>query len=368
VRRLGYALLAAATVTMFLRSPLAPAAALGLALAAAFLLDRQALRGVMRVGLLLAVVFAAAVTAGVAAWTAGPAHGLQVGSSLLLRLLVLALGAAVVARAVDAEALLAVARRLGLERFGLILGLALNTLPHLVAAIHDVWIALEVRHRGWRAVWAGPRLAELLLAHAARIAEEAAAAACLRGHSALVRSPLAIHAVVRAVVVTGPRGSGKTSAMTAAAECLRQTGVPVFGFVQPGSWTGGERTGFDLLDLASGERAALARRAGVEPGEHGTGFRFDPAGLALGRRALAGVCAGSVLLLDELGPLELRGRGHMPGVRRALATPGLEGAVLAVRRSLIPELLAALELADAVVVEVNEHPDPVGAILKALAG
>jgi nucleoside-triphosphatase len=368
VRRLGYLLLAAAAVAVFPRSPLAPAAALLFALTAALLLDPPALRALLRAGLLLALLFAAAVTAGVATLTIGPARGLQVGSGLLLRLLVLSTIAAVVARAVDAEALLALARRLGLERLGLVLGLALNVLPHLTAALHDVWIALRLRHRGWRAVRAVPRLAELLLAHAARIAEEAAAAAALRGHSALVRPSLAVRAAVRTVVVTGGRGSGKTTAVLAAAESLRRSGQPVAGFVQPGAWAAGERAGFELLDVASGERAVLARRVGPEQGEHGTPFRFEPAGFACGQRALARAGAGAVLLVDELGPVELRGRGHMPAVRRALTTPGLEGALLTVRRSLVPSLLATLELEDVAVVEVGEQVDPAAAILAALRG
>ena len=44
-------------------------------------------------------------------------------------------------------------------------------------------------------------------------------------------------------------------------------------------------------------------------------------------------------------------------MRRAIATPELAGAVVVVRRSLVPSLLAALEASDAVVVDVEEVGD-----------
>jgi hypothetical protein len=60
------------------------------------------------------------------------------------------------------------------------------------------------------------------------------------------------------------------------------------------------------------------------------------------------------VIVDELGPVELRGAGHMPGVRKALGTPGIVGFVVVVRRSLIPSFLAALDVSDAVIVDVGE--------------
>ena len=368
MRRVGLTLLATSWFAVFLPGSVAPAVALMLALMAALLLDRQALVAALRVGLLLALLFAAAVTAGVVAWAVGPSRGLTAGVQLLLRLLVLAIGATVVARAVDAEALLSLTRRLRLERLGLVLGLALNVLPHLVVVLRDVWTALRVRHRRRGMARALPRLLEVVLAHTARLAEEATAAASLRGHAALVESQRALPVPVRVVVVTGARGSGKTTAILEATRTLRLRGAAVAGFAQPGTWANGERTGFDLVDVSSDERAVLARRADPAHGEHGTGYRFERAGFTLGEHALARARPGCVLVVDELGPVELRGRGHMSAVRRALTTPGLQVAVIVVRRSLVPTLLAALSLPDVTVVDVERHDDQPEAIVAAVLG
>jgi len=369
--RVGWALLAGACVVAFVGHPLAAALALALAVAAGLALDRPVLVAVLRAGLILAFVFAAAATGAVVTWSAGLERGLVAGSALLGRLLVLTLAAGLVARRVDSEAILAATHRGRLERLGLVLGLALNALPRLVVALRDVRAAQAVRCRGrWLvALAAAPRLAEVALAHTARVAEEAAAAAALRGHTALLEARAPLPARTRVVLVTGPRGCGKSEAMAAAVARWQEQGGVAAGFLQPGIWEGARKVGFRVLDVATGEQCELARRVEVREGQHGTTFRFSDAGLALARRALGAAAPGALLVVDELGPVELRGKGHMSAVRRALATPGLAAAALVVRRQLAPSLLDALAAEDAVVVNLDECGDDAAeAILGAING
>lgn len=76
---------------------------------------------------------------------------------------------------------------------------------------------------------------------------------------------------------------------------------------------------------------------------------------------------GAVVIVDELGPVELRGQGHMPAVRKALAVPDLQCAVLVVWRALVPSLLAELDASDAVVVDIEtEGQESADSILSAL--
>jgi nucleoside-triphosphatase THEP1 len=217
----------------------------------------------------------------------------------------------------------------------------------------------RVRSPGrWQAIRRVPRITEVLLAHAARIGDDAAAAAALRGHSGLAqprRPALAPPAPV--VVVTGAPGCGKTAAIEAAVVAWRAEGRSVSGIVQPGVLSHGRKVGFRVRDLATGAEALLAERAAEGRGEHGTRFRFVREGLELARRALGGVAAGSVLVVDEVGPVELRGDGHMPALRRALAATRPAAVVLVVRRQLVPSLLAALVTTDVTIIDVEESPD-----------
>lgn len=345
------------------------AAAAATACLVVWVVDRQAWRRVVRVGLVLGAVFAAAVAAAAVAWSSGLERGLTIGATVLLRLVVLGSAAAVLARSVDADTVSRAAARLGMERLGLVFGLALNALPHLAESISVVWSAHRIRSGGrWTAVRRLPALAEVLLAHTGRIADQAAAAAALRGHTALTR-PLAplVHDATT-VIVTGSTGCGKTPLVASVVEALVERGVRVGGFVQPAVIEDGRKVGFMIRDVATGETAVLAKKVGAGAGSFGTSFEFAEAGFELARAALGGLESGSVAVVDELGPLELRGGGHWPAVQRLLTGSEIAGLLVVVRRTLVPALIEALDAGDVVVVDLeNCAGDPVEAVTDALA-
>jgi len=368
MRRLGTMLALVAVALAFVPHSLAPPLTLLAAFLASLLLEPTAVKRAWRLPALLLVLAAAALTALLVGWAAAPGRGLAAGGAVLLRFLALLLLAALASRHVDAEAVQRGAQRLGMRRLGLVGGLALNALPHLGEAARDAWTALAVRRSAARPRLADlPRLAEVLLAHTARVADEAAAAAALRGHHALSRPGGPLPHVPLVVVVTGRPGVGKTPAMRGTAAALRERGVPVAGFVQIPVWAEGGKGGYLVRDAGSGEEHTLAVKVGEGRGEHGTPFRFEPAGFAFARGALERARAGSVLILDELGPVELRGGGHMPAVRRALARPGLAAVVATVRPALVPSFLSQLAVPSAVVVDVEGVAEPVAALLAVLA-
>jgi nucleoside-triphosphatase THEP1 len=107
-------------------------------------------------------------------------------------------------------------------------------------------------------------------------------------------------------LLTGGRGAGKTRWCEALARTARSADLAVGGFLSPPVLADGVKTGIDLLDLATGERRSLAVRARPDlPGTAGLGWRFDPEALAAGNAALARTGPCDLLLVDELGPLEL---------------------------------------------------------------
>ncbi len=356
----------AALLAALLPIPAAPFVGLALAVVTVLLTEPSAFRTSLTLRPLLLAALATALTAAVVTASAGAGRGVAVGGAVFLRLLVLLLITTAASRHLNAETLHALARRLHLPRLGLALGLALNCLPHLAEAWRDAWIALAVRSRRRHPrLSALPRLAETLLAHTARIAEEAAAAAALRGHPALGR-PLAGGARMPPVVaVTGRSGTGKTPALLAALAVLQGRGVAVFGFVQPAE-VGPEGKSFRLRDVRTLREAPLARRVGPEGGEHGTPFQFDPRGFALARQALAKGPRGGVLVVDEVGPVELRGAGHWPSVCRALRRYQPVALLLGVRRHLLAAFLEELGADTATVVDVTDAVDPAGEVVRAV--
>ena len=330
--------------------------------------DRDALRRVLRAGMLLGLVFAAAAAAAAVAWASGLERGSIIGATVLLRLVVLVCVAAVVARSIDADRVLATMSHLGMERLGLVFGLALNCLPHLGETASTVWAAHRVRSGGRWAAWRRlPALAEVLLAHTGRVADQAAAAAALRGHAALARPVALLAPRGRTVVVTGAAGSGKTPLVLTAAQELRASGFQVAGFIQPAIIEDGAKIGFSIRDLATGETTDLARRVDQGSGRFGTSFTFFDSGFKLGNRALTRIAPGSFLIIDELGPVELRGGGHWTAVDRAVRSGQVAGLVVVVRRTLVPALVEALDATDVVIVDLEQdEAEPLQEILDAL--
>ncbi|HSK09481.1 MAG TPA: nucleoside-triphosphatase [Vicinamibacterales bacterium] len=114
----------------------------------------------------------------------------------------------------------------------------------------------------------------------------------------------------RRIALVGSRGSGKTTVCARIADIARGRGLRVAGIVSPDR--PGEAPGAGgrlVVDLASGEARTLARRAGgIEtPGR----WQLSEAALDWGAAAAcAGAAGADVLIVDEIGWLELRdGRG-----------------------------------------------------------
>jgi len=113
------------------------------------------------------------------------------------------------------------------------------------------------------------------------------------------------------LIVTGKRGAGKTTFLAQAVKALRAAGLSVGGILAIGLWKGGIRSGFDIVDLLTGERQVLCRR-GKKGDLPGFGpFCFCEQGLAVGRRALSPeqVRRADLVVVDEVGPWELQSQG-----------------------------------------------------------
>ena len=113
------------------------------------------------------------------------------------------------------------------------------------------------------------------------------------------------------IFLTGDRQSGKTSLILEIAEQARRHGRQVAGIACPGLWKNQMRSGFELLELDSGQRHLLSKRV---PGLQPIPFMFDALGLEKGKNALSvRRCGGAdLIIVDEVGPLELQGEGWAP--------------------------------------------------------
>ena len=152
------------------------------------------------------------------------------------------------------------------------------------------------------------------------------------------------------ILLRGRPGVGKTTVVVRLAERLRAGGVPVAGFLTREVRRGAARTGFLVEDLR-GHRAVVAdvRIPGpVRVGKYGV----DVA--AFERIALPGLeetPPGAVVLIDEIGKMELASERFRAAVEELLGRPAPVVATVHVHRHPFTDALATRP--DVEVVEVT---------------
>jgi nucleoside-triphosphatase THEP1 len=294
--------------------------------------------------LAVVMLLAGLVFGGVRHGLAGLLDGLAAGAAMVLRAIMVLFGFTAISVELRNPSILAFVERRGLRGLSDALGVAFATLPAFTSALADQ-----------RQLWRRPGQ---LIASLLQIANH------------LVASGSAASTARSAVVITGATGSGKTTLTLAVIDRLRSRGVRVAGIVAPGILSDGRRTGFDLVNLATGERAALAREQQNVGGPHArwSRFAFSPEGLALGRRALTDDARGAdVVVVDEVGPFELSGGGWAAPLD-ALAH-GYEGRLLlVVRESVVDAVKARWGPAETTVHDVAAtDPDEIAIRLQGLS-
>ncbi len=167
---------------------------------------------------------------------------------------------------------------------------------------------------------------------------------------------------VRRIILTGAVQSGKTTLAEALVKELRRHRQEVAGIIARGLWENGQRSGFDLVDIGTGRVTPLARRKVVSGSSASlTGFDFFVAGWKAGKRALAveNCRQAEVVVVDEVGKLELAGRGWAP-LLPALLSLTRPVHVWIVRESLLAQVRQIWKVPSTVVV----RPDACGDIRK----
>lgn len=139
----------------------------------------------------------------------------------------------------------------------------------------------------------------------------------------------------RVLLVSGEQGAGKTSLCARLAELAQGAGRVVGGVVCPARYEAGRKVGIDLVILPQGRRYRLAEL--VSPAQKATvgRYRFDERLFSLAERAVAEAVPCDLLVVDELGPLELEQGKGWAGAIQVIAGGQFEVALVVVRPELV---------------------------------
>ena len=161
----------------------------------------------------------------------------------------------------------------------------------------------------------------------------------------------------RAVIglLTGTVGAGKTTATERVIDLARRRGLACGGLLAP-ALTGqdGSKTGIWGVDLLTGERRTLARTDQDLGGPSLGVYSFDGAALMWANEVIdKAIGACDLLIVDEIGKLELwRGAGLAPVVPR-LALGEVNRSLVLIRAFLLAELQARLGSVEQAVFELD---------------
>jgi len=150
--------------------------------------------------------------------------------------------------------------------------------------------------------------------------------------------------IERLALVTGDIKVGKTTVVGQVVALARRQGYVCAGLWAPAHVIDGRKAGIEAVDLSSGERRLLARVATDEAGERVGRYTFDPAVTAWANRVLAEAVAAQpdLLVIDEIGPLELERGGGLAPALEPLAAGCVPRALVVVRTWLLDTLRARL--------------------------
>jgi nucleoside-triphosphatase THEP1 len=156
----------------------------------------------------------------------------------------------------------------------------------------------------------------------------------------------------KVILVTGTIGEGKTAWLAKLAGLLREKGVSVGGILALRRVEDGVTTGYDISDISSGNRTPFLRHTGSETMGVDR-FTMSDAGFIAGRKALdPGNNQGNdVVIVDEVGPLELRGKGWSE-VLGSLLNETRATVIIAVRKNLTEAVIEQFGMKEALVIDV----------------
>lgn len=142
-------------------------------------------------------------------------------------------------------------------------------------------------------------------------------------------------------ILTGPVHSGKTTLLKKVIRELKEKKYKIDGFLSETVWRKQEIVGYDLFNLKKERSIPLIRRTGKKEWQKIGSYFFIPQSLAEAEKIILRGKEADILVVDEVGPLELSGRGFWPALKQVVFQP-LNSYIFVIRKNIIKDFLAML--------------------------
>jgi nucleoside-triphosphatase THEP1 len=156
--------------------------------------------------------------------------------------------------------------------------------------------------------------------------------------------------------LTGPVHSGKTTLLKNSIPILRNQDFTIDGYLTESVWKNNECIGYELIDLKEHRVHPFLSRNGEEEWEKIGPYFFLPESLAIAKKIIRRARGSDLAVVDEVGPLELAGKGVWPALAEALSSH--PDFFLVIRESILAEFLSLLKRYEVLVLTVSDRMPP----------
>lgn len=158
-------------------------------------------------------------------------------------------------------------------------------------------------------------------------------------------------------ILTGPVHSGKTTLLKNTFPALREKKFRIDGYLSEAIWKNEEFLGYNLFDLMSYKYHPFILKQGQESWQKIGPFFFHPETLDLAKKIIHRSVKTDLCIVDEVGPLELSGKGVWPALEEVLTIlqPHL---LLVARDSILEKVLDKTQRDDFVVYDIEQYKTP----------
>ena len=139
-------------------------------------------------------------------------------------------------------------------------------------------------------------------------------------------------------IITGAQHSGKTAFLMRTAGYLRKKNIKVQGFLSVAVLDKQKISGYDLFDLDEQRFIPFIRKQGKKAWERIGPYYFIPQSLDHARKRILLSDKDCILIIDEIGPLELKGQGLWPAAKKVIFSEQ-RIFIAAVRRSILKDFV-----------------------------
>ena len=119
-------------------------------------------------------------------------------------------------------------------------------------------------------------------------------------------------------ILTGTVRSGKSIFLKQLVRHLKQASVNVNGYLSVAVHEDNKKIGYDLLVIKTGKSFPFLRLRGDEAWERIGPYFFVASSLKKAEAIIHSRPDSDVLIIDEIGPLELKGKGLWPALKKKL--------------------------------------------------